>query len=318
MNLQQILNKDQLSKEELLFLLHLEEGNDLNLLFEKSNAVRELYLGRSNSKIAAFQFSNHCENNCLYCELREDSLAVPRYRLTPDEILHKIKIIVGKNISNIILQSGADSYYDTDMISFLIYRIKKEYDVQITLHLLQRGFDEYRAWKFSGADNYMLKFNTSNKENFSIFNKVNKLEDRVSHIKYLKRIGYQICTGNIIGMPHQTMDDIADDLILINSINPEFVFNTPFVPHYFSKYRNHPKIKLSEMLKIIAITRLLQKKSDIIISDSTDLFNFYEKKELFEAGANSLLIECSGNNKNDETFLKLGRTFNPTENKFLN
>ena len=168
-DLSAILNKDDLNFDDIYSLIDLSSEQDINLLYQKSAAVRQLFLGRIKNKILSIQFSNYCENNCLYCEFREESFSVRRFRLSPDEILEKIKSIFSSTITNIILQSGADSYYDTDMISYLLYKIKQEYDVEITLDLLQRGFDEYRAWKFSGADNYLLKFNTSNPENFSLF-----------------------------------------------------------------------------------------------------------------------------------------------------
>jgi biotin synthase len=240
--------------------------------------------------------------------LREDNISTERFRLTPDEILVKIKEIISNDITNIVLQSGSDNYYDTDMISYLIYKIKKDHDIQITLHLLQRGFDEYRAWKFAGADNYLLKFNSSNKENFSFFNKSNKLDDRINILKYLKRLGYKICTGNIVGLPNQTQEDLVNDLLLLKSIEPEMIFNTPFVPHFYTKFQNVSKVEILLMLKIIAITRILLKKSDIIISDSIDFFDRNEKKQLFNVGANMLLLEIAGNselklknNNNSET-----------------
>ncbi|MCB0753689.1 MAG: hypothetical protein KDC52_19610, partial [Ignavibacteriae bacterium] len=128
---------------------------------------------------------------------------------------------------------------------------------------------------------------------------------RINHIKYLKRIGYEVCTGNIVGLPNQSLEDIASDLLLLKQFVPEMICNTPFVPHYFPRFKHVPKIELSLMMKIISITRLLQKKSDIIISDSNDFFNVNQKKELFEVGANTLLLEYSGNNnQNKEDFYK--------------
>ena len=193
--IQNILNSEHLAIEDIIQLLQISKEEEAELLFKKSAAVKQLFLGRLKNKILSIRFSNYCEINCLYCELREESNTVQRFRLSPDEVLEKIKSIFSTGITNIILQSGSDSYYDTDMISYLIYKIKQSYDVEITLDLLQRGFDEYRAWKFSGADNYLLKFNSSNSNNFSLFTKKNNLDERVNHLKYLKRIGYKICTG---------------------------------------------------------------------------------------------------------------------------
>lgn len=319
MNLQEILNKSDFSKEDILFLLNLKEKENLELLFEKADAIKDLYFGRTKSKLVSIQFSNNCENNCLYCELSDDNESVPRFRLTLDEILGRIKNIISRGINNIVLQSGFDSYYDTDMISYLIYKIRKEHDIQITLSLLQRGLNEYRAWKFAGADNYLLKFNTSNKQNFSLFNKSNSLEERVNHIKYLKRLGYNVCTGSVIGSPDQTQEDIANDLILLKNLNPEMVFTTPFISKYYQKYNNVERTELVLIQKIIAITRIILIKSDIIISDSNDFYNLNEKKELFEVGANILLIENSSNlNRKDGNVAKINSKSISSKNKISN
>lgn len=287
----EILNKENLLLDDIQFLLELSTEEELNLLFEKSAAVKQLFLGRLKSKILSIQFSNYCENNCLYCELRDESDSVKRFRLSPDEILEKLNSIFSSGITNIILQSGSDNYYDTDMISYLIYKIKQKYDVEITLDLLQRGFDEYRAWKFSGADNYLLKFNTSNTNNFSLFTRKNNLEERICHLNYLKRMGYKICTGNIVGLPEQSIEDIGKDLILLNKFNPEMILNTPFTPQKFTKYADTPKGDFSMLLKSTAISRLLLKKSQIIVAASTNFFSLEEKKKLFEIGADTLMLE---------------------------
>lgn len=291
MDIDKILNKDTLTKEEIVFLLNLENPDEIELLFEKSKGIRNLYLGRNKRKILSIQFSNHCELSCIYCDLRCDNDRVKRFRLDPEEILHHIKSIFDKGITNIILQSGKDDYYDTDMIAYIIYKIKKSYDVEITLDLLQRGFDEYRAWKFSGADNYLLKFNTSNYNNFSLFTKENSFDDRVNHLKYLKRLGYKICTGNIIGLPNQTITDIAVDLKILESLKPEMIFNTPFIPQKFTEYENFHKGDFLTLLKATAISRILLKKSQIIVTASNNIFMEEEKKHLFEIGADTLLLE---------------------------
>lgn len=291
MLLSELLNKEEFNAEELDFLLNITSKDDLELLFRKSLGIKNLYLGRFKNKIASIQFSNYCQNDCLYCNLREDSIYPHRYRLSPEEILEITENMVNENITNLILQSGADNYYDTDMISYLIYKIKKDFDVEITLDLVERRFDEYRAWKFAGADNYLLKFNTANENNYSFFSKSDKLSERLNHIKYLKRIGYKICTGNIIGLPYQTKNDIVNDLLLLKSINPEMILNSPFIPKEFTKFQNWPKPEFNMIKKVIAISRILLKKSDILISNSSDLFKIEEKKELFNLGANTLILE---------------------------
>ena len=287
----EILNKSALFAEDINYLLDLKSNAEIELLFQKSAAVKQLFLGRLKNRILSVQFSNYCVNNCLFCEFREDSISAKRFRLSPDEVLEKINSIFSSGITNIILQSGSDSYYDTDMISYLIYKIKEEHDVEITLDLLERGFDEYRAWKFAGADNYLLKYTTANTKNFSLFNKDNTINERINHIKYLKRIGYKICTGNIVGLPYQTNTELTEDILLLEKISPEMILNTPFTPQPFTKFQNTPKGDFNLLLKATAITRILLKKSNIIVAASSNFFSVEEKKSLFKIGADTLMLE---------------------------
>ncbi|PID59835.1 MAG: [FeFe] hydrogenase H-cluster radical SAM maturase HydE [Ignavibacteriae bacterium] len=283
------LNNDKLNKADIIALLDTTSQEDVELLYQKAKAIKQLYMGINKSKILSVQFSNHCDNKCIFCEFITDK-EKDKFRLEPDEILDKINSIFCKEITNIILQSGVDSFYDTDMISYLIYKIKQEYNVEITLDLLQRDFNEYRAWKFSGADNYLLKFNTSNKDNFSIFTKENKLEERIEHLHYLKLIGYKICTGNIIGLPEQTLEDIADDLILLENIRPQMILNSIYSP-YDSENKNLEK-DFELFKKTTAITRLLLKKSNIIIPTLSSSITPGRIKELFKTGADTLMFEA--------------------------
>jgi len=105
-DLLKILNKDNLEIEDIKYLLSLSGEDELNLLSQKSATVKQLYFGRLQNKILSIQFSNYCENNCLYCELREESTSVSRFRLTPDEVLEKINSIEENYLCKIILNNS--------------------------------------------------------------------------------------------------------------------------------------------------------------------------------------------------------------------
>ena len=148
MELGNLLHKEsRFSKDELVYLLGLTDKNEINELFTRSNEIRNKYFGQDVVLQGIISFSNNCYQNCLFCGLREDNLIIPRYRMTGEEILEAARTIYSKGLRTIILQSGEDSFYDTDLISYLIYSIKRQYDVSITLNLGQRTFNEYKTWK---------------------------------------------------------------------------------------------------------------------------------------------------------------------------
>ena len=263
MNFDEILNKPDLSREEIIFLLSLNDEQDITKLFNRADEVRSKYLGNEVQLRGVIDFSNNCIQNCLYCGLREDNITLPRFRMTPDEIIETAKQITNLGIYSIVLQSGDDNFYDTDLIAYIIYSIKQKSNSTIFLNLGERGFDEYRTWKIAGADGYILKHETANSKLYSIYRIKQKLNDRLAHLKFLKRIGYQIGSGNLIGIPMQTINDIADDILLSKELELDTALFCPFIPASNTPYRSKLPAETKLVLKTIAVARLVLKNMNI-------------------------------------------------------
>ena len=148
----EILNKgSDLSRDEIIKLLNLTDDQDIEYLFNAADRVRMENCGNEVHLRGVIEFSNNCKENCLYCGLREDNITLQRYRMTPDEIIETARQISNLGIRTIVLQSGEDGFYDTDLIAYLIYSIKQNSDIAIALSIGERGFDEYKAWKIAGV-----------------------------------------------------------------------------------------------------------------------------------------------------------------------
>jgi biotin synthase len=169
MELEQVLNSPDLSKEEIIFLLELSDGKSIKHLFEKADEVRKNYCGDEVHLRGIIEISNYCEQDCLYCGIRNSNRELERYRMQPEEIIEAAKIISNIGIGTIVLQSGEDFAYSTDKIAYVIYSIKQDVDVAITLSLGEREFEEYKTWKYAGADRYLLKHETANPKLYSLY-----------------------------------------------------------------------------------------------------------------------------------------------------
>ncbi|MCX6173398.1 MAG: [FeFe] hydrogenase H-cluster radical SAM maturase HydE [Ignavibacteriales bacterium] len=263
MNLCEILHKEELTKEEIIFLLNLNDKNDQQKLFDRADEVRSIYCGDEVHLRGIIEFSNYCEQNCLYCGLREDNNQLTRYRMTPEEIIETAHVISNLGIFTIVLQSGEDNYYDTDLVSYIIYQIKQNTNAVITLSLGERRFDEYREWKIAGADRYLLRHETASTKLYSTYHKKQKLEDRISHLSFLKTIGYQIGSGNMIGLPMQTIEDIADDILLCKELDLDMAAFGPFIPSPNTPYQNKSASNVDLTLRTMATARIVLKKVHI-------------------------------------------------------
>lgn len=287
--LQKILNKDDLSREEIIKLLSLNNQEEINLLFEIANKVREKFVGNEVHFRGVIEFSNYCSQHCLYCGIREDNFAIQRYRMTADEIIETARLIYTNGVKTIVLQSGEDSFFDTDMISYLVYSIKSKFDLTITLSLGERNFNEYRTWKIAGADRYLLKHETANSKLYYVLHSKSKLNDRINHLKYLKNLGYQIGTGNIVGLPGQKIEDIADDILLCKELDVDMADFGPFISAPFTPLQSQHSGSIELALKTIAVARLTLKNVNIAAPTSLDSLDEFGREKGLNCGANVVM-----------------------------
>lgn len=290
MMVDELLNKEgELSKEEIIFLLSLKDEGEMNVLFNKADDVRRRYVGDEVHFRGIIDFSNFCEQNCIYCGLREENFSLPRYRMTAEEIIETAKVISNAGVYTIVLQSGEDSFYDADMISYIIYSIKQNTNLAVTLSIGERRFDEYRAWKIAGADRYLLKHETANEKNYFAYHNRQMLEERINHLRFLKQIGYQVATGSLIGLPLQTIEDIADDILLSKEIDADMAAFGPFIPVPFTPYKNHKAGSVDLTLKTIAVSRLVLKDAHIPATTALDSIDIEGREKGLNCGANVVM-----------------------------
>ncbi|MGB5531049.1 MAG: [FeFe] hydrogenase H-cluster radical SAM maturase HydE [Ignavibacteriaceae bacterium] len=263
MNLNQILNKEELSREEIFFLLSLKDNKDIEKLYSRADEIRKEYCGDEVHLRGIIEFSNYCDQNCLYCGLQKSNKNIHRYRMTKDEIISTAAKITQAGIKTVVLQSGEDHFYSKSLVTDIILSIKEKFDPAITLSIGERGKDEYEEWKNAGADRYLLKHETANEHLYSTYHQHEKLKSRLAHIQCLKKIGYQTGSGNIIGLPGQTTEDIADDILLCKELDCDMCSFSPFIPSNDSPFRDIPAANVDLALKTNSVARIVLKNVHI-------------------------------------------------------
>ncbi len=122
--LDKCISTGDLSREEVAFLLSLENEEDIARLIAAADEVRKRYCGDDVHIRGLIEFSNTCKNDCLYCGLRRSNLTVHRYRMTADEIVTTALHLADRNLGTVVLQSGEDLFYNAEMMAEIIRRIK--------------------------------------------------------------------------------------------------------------------------------------------------------------------------------------------------
>ncbi len=222
-----------MNKQEILDWLKTEDADKLEKLWTTADSVRRENVGDAVHLRGLVEISNICVRNCGYCGIRAGNPGVQRYRMTADEILDCARLAVGFGYGTLVLQAGEDYGITADWLSMIIQRIKNETSLAITLSLGERDDADLVAWKRAGADRYLLRFETSNKE---LYDRIHpplqgRDSDRFQILRRLREIGYEVGSGIMVGIPGQTYDDLADDILAFREYEIDMIGIGPYIPH---------------------------------------------------------------------------------------
>ena len=231
-----ILRKQDLSLEEIKVLLA-AEGAEKERLLRRGLAVKLQHLDNYVHLRGLIEFGNVCEKNCFYCGLRSGNERVERYCLSDEEVLDCARLAHELGYGSVALQSGerSDPAF-IDRIERLVREIKKidNGSLGITLSLGEQTEETYRRWFEAGAHRYLLRIESSNEELYYKIHPKNSLHDfrhRVECLEILKRTGYHTGTGVMVGLPFQTLDHLAADLLFFRQMDVAMVGLGPYIPH---------------------------------------------------------------------------------------
>ena len=160
-----MLQPIQLNKDAIIRLLS-DDCNEQNL-WQQADRVRQENVGNEVHLRGLIEFSNICRNNCLYCGIRKDNKSVCRYRMSEEELVSTAEKAAQMGFKTIVMQSGEDVYYNKDRLCRIIEKIKK-FDVAITLSIGERSYDEYKAFREAGADRYLMRIETTDKDLYHV------------------------------------------------------------------------------------------------------------------------------------------------------
>lgn len=258
--IEKLASEHSLELAEYAELINLRDAESAALLAEKAVGVRRAIYGDEVYVRGLIEISNVCKNDCLYCGIRRSNAACERYRLTPDEILECCEEGYGLGFRTFVLQGGEDGYFTDDVLCGLINRIKSRFpDCAVTLSLGERGYDSFKRLYGAGADRYLLRHETADKEHYEkLHPAAMSFERRIKCLYDLKEIGYQVGCGFMVGSPYQTTQTLAKDLKFIEEFKPDMCGIGPFIPHKDTVFRGctHGSLELTTYL--LSMIRLIR------------------------------------------------------------
>jgi len=297
---QEIGLQTNFSRNDLVTLL-LAEGEERQQLFQRAQSVKQEAVGSKVYFRGLVEFSNICSKDCLYCGIRKSNEKVIRYDLTDDEILESCRFAWENRFGSVVLQSGENaSPTFVNRVNLLLRKIKEisNGELGITLSCGEQSLETYRRWRETGAHRYLLRIESSNPELYRKIHPDNDLHSfarRLQALADLKTAGYQVGTGVMIGLPFQTPDDLASDLLFLKQMDVDMVGMGPYIEHEDTplyEFRSLLKTKQERFdlaLKMVATLRLLMPDINIAAATALQAIDPAGREKALTVGANILM-----------------------------
>jgi biotin synthase len=260
-----------LSPQFILGWLNESNPQKLRELWSRADETRRRHVGDEVHLRGLIEISNWCARSCAYCGIRAKNPGVQRYRMTGDEIVSCTLKAAEFGYGTVVLQSGEDYGMTAEFISGTVKRIKKETGLAVTLSLGERPLEELAQFKAAGADRYLLRFETSDE---GLYQRIHpplpgRGADRVKMLLDARRLGFEIGSGFMVGIPGQSYESVVNDILLLQKLDMDMIGIGPYIPHPGTPLGNTARrpgqVPNDELmtLKVLAITRLACPDSNI-------------------------------------------------------
>ena len=188
----------------------------------------------------------------------------------------------------IVLQGGEDAYFSTDRLCKIIKKIK-EFDVAITLSIGEKAFDEYKALKEAGVDRYLLRIETTDENLYKSLHPNMSLENRFKCLENIKKLGFETGTGCLVGLPNQTIESLANDILFFKELDADMVGVGPFIPHQNTPLAGKQPDNFNLALRVMALTRILLPEINIPATTAMETIHPNGRIIALNSGANVVM-----------------------------
>lgn len=285
--IQKAVAEHSLTRSELTELL--KDDSCAEELFAAADEVRRKYVGDEIHLRALIEFSNICRNNCCYCGLRRDNKNIERYRIDEDTIF-KLAEHAARNmgLKTIVLQSGEDMFFTTEVLCRIIRRIKT-LNVALTLSIGEKTLAEYQAYREAEADRFLLRIETTDKGLYLRHDPGMNWEQRAQCLRDLRTAGLEVGSGCLVGLPGQSIESYADDILFFKEIGADMIGIGPFIPHPDTPLKDAAGGTLDMALKVMALTRLLLPDINIPATTAMETLAPNGQRKALQSGANVIM-----------------------------
>lgn len=274
-----------MNKNEIIEILKLKNADDI---YKKADKIRRESCGNFVHLRGLVEFSNFCKRNCIYCGINSKNKNAKRYRLSEKEILNALQRADKLGFKTIVLQGGEDDYFNINRMCKIIENVKS-LGFALTLSLGEKTKEEYKAYKDSGADRYLLRIETTDEKLYQKLHPGADFKNRLKCIYELKNLGYETGTGIMTGLPGQSIESIANDILFFKKVEADMIGIGPFISHKDTPLKDFPCGTFELALKVTALTRIILPDINIPATTAMETLLKNGRKIALKSGANVVM-----------------------------
>lgn len=255
-----------ITRQEAIGILNTPD-DQLDELIARAEKLRRKYKGNHVSiHILTNARSGNCSQDCAYCaQSCRSNAEIEKYKWVSDEKLYQDNDFVNENhLSRHCIGLSGMKFTDREIEELAArIRIMKEKGTHLCCSIGFLTEKQARMLKEAGLDRINHNLNSSR----SYYDKIcttHTFDQRVENIHMLQRLGFEICSGGIIGMG-ESKEDVADMLLELREIHPEalpinFLLPIPGTP---LEHADTSVLTTAYCMKVLCLARLLVPDSDI-------------------------------------------------------
>ncbi len=291
----QLAEKSILPPEALIDLLRYRNPETTEYLMEKAQAVQNQHFDRSVRLWGRIPLTSFCKNDCKYCGLRRSNQFVPRFRLAEREVLRYCEEGYRHGIRHFLLEGGVDLSYAESDVARLIGMLRRKFqDAELILALGEHTDHAYRRWMQAGAGFYLMHQDSCDDAQFKRIHSANmSLLKRKQHMWSLRGMGYQVGVGFLVGMPYQTIEQVAEELLFMKQYGSNVVTVSPFLPAQNTPFERERGGNGEMVLYVMSILRLMMPSGLIVADPGMEQALMDGRKRALSAGANIIVTDIS-------------------------
>ncbi len=290
-----LYNNQRLEKSQYKYILDNITEDETEYLYQKAFEAKMKHYKNKVYLRGLVEISSYCSQGCKYCGINAFVKDATRYRLTKEEIIDCCEGGYILGYRTFVIQGGEDRFYSDELMIDIIKTLKSKFeDIRITLSLGERNYLSYLKLYNAGADRYLLRHETASKRLYEhLHHDFMSFEKRREALANLKKIGYQVGAGFMVGSPTQTNEDLVEDLLYLKDLDPHMVGIGPYLCHSDTELKGNDSGTLTETLIMVALVRLQNQKALLPSTTALGTLDKKGREKALHAGANVMMPNIS-------------------------